>query len=87
MQLNIFSYLLHIIIQNISEVLPTTFWYQDRVAIVAFDLRYSHVTALLIFLDVEVEILVLNSQMFVLRPEYRLLSISLIHRSYIWQFL
>ena len=62
MILNLFD----ILVKNISETLPSTFWHKDRISIISLDFRYGHVASLLILLDVKVEILVLNSEMFIL---------------------
>ena len=60
--------LFNIFIQDIAETLPTTFRNQDGVAVVPLHLGYGHVSALLVPLDVKIEILVLNPDVFVLRP-------------------
>ena len=59
--------LLHIIIEDISEGLPTDFRDEDAVPEVALNLRDGHVPSLLVPLDVEVEVLILYPQMPILR--------------------
>ena len=71
-------YLLDIVIQNISEVLPATLRDQDAVAIVSLHLGDGHVATLLVLLDVEVEVLVLNAKMFVLRTIDRVIRVSVV---------
>ena len=70
------SHLFDIIIQDVPEVLPPTLWYKDRVPIVAFHLRDGHVATLLVRFDVEVEVFVLNPEMFVLRAGHCFLRIA-----------
>ena len=70
------SNLFDILVKNISETLPSAFWHEDRVSIISLDFGYGHVASLLILLDVKVEVLVLHSQMFILRSIECFLSIS-----------
>jgi len=70
--------LLDILIQNISETLPSTLWHKDGVAIVPLNLGDGHVAPLLVLLDVEVEVLVLNTYVFVLGSIHRILSIPIV---------
>jgi len=70
--------LFDIFIQDISETLPTTFRNQDGVAVVPLHLGYGHVSALLVPLDVKVEILVLNPDVFVLRPRNGFFGVTVV---------
>ena len=80
-QLNIFFlsfilHLLHILVENISEILPATLRDEDGVAIVSLDLRDGHVAPLLVPLDVEVEVLVLDPYVLILGSTHGILGIT-----------
>ena len=85
LNLFLYYYLFHIIVKNISETFPSAFWHKNWVSIVSLDFRYGHVTSLLILLDVKVEILVLNSEMFILGSIESFLGISCLFK--LWEVL
>ena len=67
--------LLDVLIQNISETLPATLWHKNGVTIVAFHLRNGHVAPLLVLLDVKVEVLVLDANVFIFGTIHRIFCI------------
>merc|ERR1712126_115072 len=70
--------LLDVLIQNISEPPPATLWHKNGVTIVAFHLRNGHVAPLLVLLDVKVEVLVLDANVFIFGTIHRIFCIPIV---------
>ena len=54
------------LIQNVPDISPAALRHQDGVPVVASDLRYGHVPALVVALHVEVKAFVFNSDVLAL---------------------
>ena len=70
------DYLFYIIVQHITETLPSRFWNQNGVPEVSLHLGDGHVPTLLVSLDIEIEIFIFDPQMFVLRGGKRVLRVA-----------
>ena len=59
------------LIQNVPDISPAALWDQNGVPVVSSDLRYRHVTSLMVALHVEIKAFVLNSDVLALTVSRR----------------